>query len=47
MRLEIIEALHLLLALPAHRSHNESHRQIGKTALKQRKRQTNRTGGAC
>lgn len=35
MRLEIKEALHLLLALPAHRSHDEGHRQIGKTALEQ------------
>ena len=35
MKLEITEALHLLLALPAHRSHDEGHRQIGKTALEQ------------
>jgi hypothetical protein len=35
MKLEIKEALHLLLALPAHRSHDEGHRQIGKTALEQ------------
>ena len=35
MKLEIPEALHLLLALPAHRSHDEGYRQIGKTALEQ------------
>lgn len=35
MKLEIDDALHLLLALPAHRSQNEGHRLLGKTALDQ------------
>ena len=33
MKLEIPEALNILLALPAHRSQNENHRRIGTTSL--------------
>ena len=33
MKLDIHTALHLVLALPAHRSHDEGHRQLGKISF--------------
>jgi hypothetical protein len=33
MKLDIHTALHLILALPAHRSHDEGHRQLGKISF--------------
>lgn len=33
MKLEIHQAIHLILALPAHRSNNEAHRELGMKAL--------------
>ena len=33
MRLELSEAISLILALPSHRSNNEGHRKMGEKAL--------------